>query len=242
MFFLFKKFGTTRNISVFWEPGLYSTVLIYCIIFEICSFKRNNLRILIFILGILSSKSTFGIVCLILVIVFFLSKKMDIKGYNILYGIFLIMLFFLYIKFNEIVKFLAGYYPIVFEKIINNSDSITDRLASPINNMKVFMNAPFLGNGIKTAEDLYLTISYIPQLSTVTYYFAIFGIFGGVYIFFILKSIFSLEDCNKNMKMILFTIIFFIVNKEPHLYITITYIILFYLEKRKKILWEPKRK
>ena len=92
---------STRSMSIFWEPGLYSSFLIFALIFELCfkKTKTNFVNIAVFISGILIAQSTAGYLLLVIIIgIYFFSKVKT--GHFFLFYFFTFMVIYMYLNMD----------------------------------------------------------------------------------------------------------------------------------------------
>lgn len=216
-----------RNTSIFWEPGIFSSYLVIAmLIVKHGCFRREKLIMAIFMLTILSAYSTAGYVLLIFSIVAIYSHSMKRQLSIVL--LFCIILPLGFYFENEVINFLRVYFPEVTSKFfVTESASIIDRIQSPLLNLQAFSISPIFGNGIYSVDEMYAQASGFAQTSTSTLYLASFGCFGLTYTALLFHGTW-LNDQFKTSNILLFIIVFIILNKEPHMFFILTYIILFY--------------
>ena len=217
--------GFDRNIGVFWEPGLFATFILIGILFElIFKDKISKFTIFIFIIGLISTKSTFGYLYLFFMI-FMLSKK---PSFSMLLFLFL---FIILVAFNIdlILSKLVDFNPKMFSKFINESNSLTERIDSPITNWKIFLKNPFFGSGIGAMDNIYSTMTKSNQTSTFTYFLGALGFSAVIPYYFFVKGVLKSKNIKNTFNKLFLILSFFVfINKEPHTFITLTYIIMFY--------------
>lgn len=226
-----------KNMSVFWEPGVYASFLNIGLIFE-SYFKKNNeskLIILLFSIGILSTQSSAGYALLLLYVAMRLFEK---RKYNyIVFFLFVITSFSLYFFMDYFVDFLLNWNYEIFYKFFSNDNITTGtRLNSPLLNYFIFMESPFFGEGFYNADEKYIylmeytkNIYYVvAQTSTSGFLLASLGILGSIYTIAWITSILKVKDYNVFIRLIMCTVFLLIINKEPHTTILVSYCILFY--------------
>ena len=83
-----------RNNGVFWEPGAYQAFINLALILELLNDQKSKIRIVIFILGVLSTGSTTGYFILLLIgLMVLLSNK---KKYLLKFSILLLIVLFIF--------------------------------------------------------------------------------------------------------------------------------------------------
>lgn len=239
-FFLSFQFGEKRMQGVFWEPGLFATFLLLALSFEIMFRKKiRKLFFFVFLIGLILTFSTFGYICLVLVLVLLVNKKVErfwLAGllYFILFGSVVSFLVFS----NDIIPFLSKMFPDVFGKLEQKGKIIIfggDRLNSIVFDFECWLKKPIFGNGMSKMTEYYteaaLTKDIHSQTSTLTYFLAEFGILGLTFPVFLLLGLFfskKIEFENKFIFAILYILILF---KEPHQGIIFDYVFMFILVK-----------
>ncbi|WP_188205313.1 O-antigen ligase family protein [Desemzia incerta] len=229
----------TRNIGVFWEPGLFSSFLLIGMVLEI-SFKKTKVsyvNLLIFFLGILSTGSTAGYLLLMLVAILIVSEKGKnnnfqgfMLGMTILFSSVLLLVFY-----EDFLYFLVQINPELFSKLINESTNTTTRIEAPLLNMEIFKQNPFFGVGFSRATQEFISRLSMwnidSQTSTSTYYLAAMGFPGLIYTFNWIKGTLGLRGKSFLSRITLCIIILIILNKEPHTEIVVTNCLMFFLIK-----------
>lgn len=234
-FFLsFMLTTSSRMQGLFWEPGLFATFLLIGLAFEIVFYKKVRwLYIIVFTISIVFTKSTFGYLLLIVIVLFVINRK--VKNfpvacvlYALVLGVTLTFLFFA----TPIVTWLSQAFPDVFSKMITRNGNVRlidpDRYQSPIINMQIWFMSPVWGNGMQTADYLYAEIAPdSAQTSTMTFYLSQFGILGIAFTFFFFFGLWKTK-CIQNEDKIIFSVLFLVLmNKEPHTGIIFEWILMF---------------
>lgn len=231
----------TKNCSVFWEPGIFSSIASFMIMIE-CLFIKTSLRkkapyLIIYVLSILSSGSAAGYILLALMIPIFISSLQFKKGkiykifshaFSFLFA-FSILFFFLYPEL--LIK--------IFPFIANKGVSLYTRILSLRIDFEIFLKYPFLGCGGQY-DNLFKEIVLSKyqnvvdsSVSTTGYFAATFGIAGLSLTVLMIVGIFFIdnEKINIRQKIYLSIIILLIINKEPHILSMISWIFFFYIIK-----------
>ena len=218
-----------RNIGAFWEPGLFATFILIAIILELWKKnKTSKLTILIFLITLYTTKSTYGYLML-LPISFELFTKNINKKFTSSLSIFLITIVaFLYYKLNEFIFWLVEINPRLFSKLIEESNSFNERIKSPLTNLRIFENNYLFGAGLGNTENLFNNMTTGSQTSTSTYFLAAFGFLGISHTLLFIYGLLSYKKVKLTSRFILLIIMLTQINKEPHIYFTVTFIFMFY--------------
>lgn len=223
-----------RNCAIFWEPGLFATFLIYALVFEII-FKQGKVsinRILIFSIGIITAHSSAGYILFILSILLLLSKrtlKKEQLFLRIIKVIFFIIIICCIVNYEAIIYMTPLREDEYIQKLLPENLMTTSRMLAIKHNLEVFMYNPIFGSGISTVLS---SMQNVADTSTSTYLLSIYGGLGGLYSIWWIYAIGKLKGLNIYNKIILFAIIFSILNKEPHATLLFTWCLLFWLIKQ----------
>ena len=235
-FFAIKSFaggydniGIDRNIGTFWEPGLFATFILIAIILELWNKnKTSKLTILIFLITLYTTKSTYGYLMLVPISFELLTKVLN-KRFSFSLTIFLItIVVFLNYKLNDFISWLVQINPRLFSKLIDESNSFNARIESPLTNLRIFENNYLFGAGLGNTENLFSNMTIGAQTSTSTYFLAAFGFLGIAYTLLFIYGILSYKEVNLSSRLVFLIIILTQINKEPHIYFTTTFIFMFY--------------
>lgn len=243
--FTYIKIIPKRNCAVFWEPGLFATYLIWALLANILILKvskeRYFFRFILFSLGIYSTHSTAGyilwLMVIILVMVLFFSKKSEKKLFMV-FSFFLISSIFCILNLDFLLNILNLDNDPLWMKLTKENFFSELRVLSLRHNIGYFLKNFFVGQGIKRA---YLSADYVCDTSTSTFMLNIFGWMGSFYTIFWVYGIFKQKKINIYSKIIVFFIILSVLNKEPHIRILFSWIILYSLlndsidKKNKKV-------
>ena len=164
-----------RNMGPFREPGMFQFMLYIAILFIMfySNMKHIKIKITLLIIAMLTTFSTTGIVCSLLVVCAFITSreskqniwKLSLRKY-------------LFIGIGIIVVFTGVYSWRIFEKLIVRNASVLDRTITTAVDIDLWMRNPILGIGPK----LYFSEG-IGSNNAITSTLAMFGI---VYVGFIL--------------------------------------------------------
>lgn len=234
-----------KFLGIFWEPGVFASIIIISYIIELFFIKTlTTTRMMMYILGLFFTQSTAGFIIFAIIISGQIWKKLKLDR-NI-FGIlcFFILCLSLLLFQNEIVILLAKINPDIFGKLLNKMQGTTaTRLNSPYINLNLFIQRPICGYGFNTATQKYISfmnthnnLHVVAQTSTSTEILADIGILGITYSIMFISPIFT-KKYNKISLISWLTIVIAmlaIVNKEPHIFIVITWILLCYINMGEK--------
>ncbi len=228
----------SRNCAIFWEPGIFSTYLIFGLVFELVFSKKTKLpRMFLFLVCLITTRSTAAYLLLLLFVPLFISTKLSGKRKR--NGLIVVGVFFaLGIAFyTPVINVLSTIAPAIFEKIDNASRSLMTRILSPVIDMQIFATAPFFGVGPNNADDLYLLLmpnfpSVDSQTSTSFWLAAAFGIPGLCFtLFYAVSLLYNAKKGQFLTNLIVFIIFMLCFNKEPHYAFVFSWMFLFILLK-----------
>jgi hypothetical protein len=224
-----------RNTGIFWEPGLFASILIYAIVLELCfTHKTNWYDVMLFLLGLLTTLSTAAFLLLPCVALLLINRrrKENTLTQGLLFASCVILLAATFVYADTIVAELADAMPSVFGKIQAQTRSMSTRCEGPLVDWKIFHESPLVGVGFRRYREIWSSLTVRTdidsQTSTVTYFLATLGAFGLVYIIGIIKGVFSLRHVNLINKCAILTILIGILSKEAHQHIVLTYLLVFY--------------
>ncbi len=174
-----------RNYAIFREPGVYSIYLCFALIYLIFNAKsETKIRLAVhvmsltsLVLSLLSSRSTTGYFCLVLILIASFGKRFSSKKVKWIWmsGLILIggvTLLIGALNFNEI-----------FGKLFAANESLSSRALAPFYNLILFLRSPLIGNGANKYINLFSSMCYIgtsiSNTDTFVALFASYGIFVG---------------------------------------------------------------
>lgn len=244
--FFTSKTSFTRNYGMFWEPGIFSSFILFGLIMETAfENKPDWKRILIYSITIISTNSLAGIlllplVLLILAIKHFPSRKWVMAPLSI--GL---VLFVIYAFWWQMYPTLSALIPQLFAK----GTSLYTRLFAFQLSFEIYSNSPIFGVGNMYGTYFNTLVTngaygdFVDStVSTTGYLISVYGLLG-IFLFFV----FCLSTITINKKdfaiggMILI-VTFLIINKEPHVMSTLSWTLFYYLisEGIQKTIVEPK--
>ncbi|MCH7398343.1 hypothetical protein MM236_10100 [Belliella sp. DSM 107340] len=229
--------GFKRNIGAFWEPGIFATYLLVAITLELWKTgKSTKLNLALFLITLLTTKSTFAYLMIFPIFISFLTINSVVsKKQYLLYLLILSLIILVYMNLNLILYFLNQLNPTIFGKLVSESVSFNERIDSPLTNILIFKNNFLFGAGLGNTENLFVLLTHGSQTSTSTYFLAAFGVSGVFYTISFVIGILSFDKVNIISRITFLTIVLSQINKEPHIYFTATFIILFYFLKNIKL-------
>lgn len=232
----FQNIFLNRIQSIFWEPGVFASFVLIGSAFELMVLeKKNYFRLGIFLFSLILTFSTAGYFLYLLIAAIFIDDIFKKTKFKLIYEILFFPLLALFV--GLIFAFptqLSKILPSVFGKLVDATQSFTTRLYSPLVNLEIFKLRPIFGSGIQGANSAYAEaiIKYSTimdaQTSTTTSLLSKFGIFGIIPTFMLVFGILFYEKKNIFKLICLTLLMLFIINKEPHENILITWILMFY--------------
>lgn len=215
-----------RNCGIFWEPGIFASYLALAIAFEsiINSNSISWFRILVFVVSIITTTSSAGYVLLIFSLGIVLLRGRKLSGYKKLLAIIVVIAIAI-VAFNidNIILNTSLAQNKYLIKLTSDRMNQSSRITSIYHNLSIFRKRVLFGAGINSVLN---QMSSWADISTSTYMLSIFGVMGSLYTLFIIYGIFSQKNINIFVKLFFFFILISIVNKEPHINIMFTWIII----------------
>ena len=209
-----------RNWGPFWEPGVYQAYLIIALIFSIKYLEKNIRYIVLFSITIITTFSTTGYICLILLGAYWLMHSNKMTKPQLFIILFAIAgLIFLILSNPNIIE-------LVFGKFIPNSrfrESLNSRFLSTLANLDIISKWPLIGVGL-TRLNIFV-FEFMHKHNVLTYSntngllmnFSVYGIlFGMLYWIMIYKFCKSVEK-HLLTRSVLFLCICILLCTEPFL-------------------------
>lgn len=226
-----------RNCALFWEPGLFATALTFALIFELFYQKEQSLlRIILFVLGMITANSTAGYVMLVLLLVL---ASMKIQPRQKLAKILLfvaqiaiiVAAVSVFINLDNFLVTTGLSQNAAFAKLMSGTLLESQRGRAIQDSVASFTQGPLFGNGyLKMAQEM----NYVADTATSAYAMSIFGVLGCGYSAFYITGVIAQRNINLLARIVLLIIVFGILNKEPHLDLLFTWIFGFFLLKEAK--------
>lgn len=233
IFFGMNDYSRGRNLGIFWEPGIFAIFIAIAILFMLFdSEKINKIQFAILLFALFSTLSTTGyfLMAICLIGLIYIRKKAGItKGILLILSVLFIIIGI--INSSAIFSTLLSTFPRVFTKLIDNSSSTTYRMDSIKYNLEIFARSPIFGNGLIRTNILFSELSRGSQTSTMTLYFAQFGLIGIIYVVSFYVAVIKYRTWTKG-KIILFCLAWTIMlNVEIVTFFPLIHIISFYFIK-----------
>lgn len=222
-----------RNIGIFWEPGIFATYLIVALIFEISLNEKNKispLRVLLYVVTIITTKSSAGYGLLLLVMLLFameFANNSKNKKMRFLLNYLIVTPFLLIILFYPVIFSILGFdNNETLIKLMPNMIFSQSRFLAVQHNLNVFFKMPVFGVGFSSAVEL---VEYVSDTSSSTFLLSVFGLPGILYTVLWIYSILKCTKFQKNVSVLMLIMVVLIINKEPHYIMLFSWILLYYL-------------
>ena len=211
-----------RLMSVFWEPSVLATMMISALVAEIYT-KKDKLtvvRIIVFIVGTILSRSTTAYLLLpVVFLLFCIEKTTNIYTKAIFIYIFILVIIAAVAFDEKIIEFLISLNPDVFGKLGNGSGSMSflTRFKSFGTCLNVFIKRPLFGFGGVSAREQYFAISDVgidAQTATFGVLMASFGLAGLFYMVAVFGGIILCNKIDAFSKIIIVPLIFLLSNVQ----------------------------
>lgn len=235
--FFYVNNGVPRNYGPFWEPGIFSLLLLLCIMFEFLFTRKPRwFYIAIYGLTLITTFSTSGIVLAVLAIPLYFTKSSNNKG--LFFSLIIILAAIGVFLFLGQPSFNIPFFSTVFSKLFASAGliSFTTRLLSPVYGLYLGATSYGTGYGPNIFDNYYENLRLfgalepIAQTSTLGWMSGSFGIIGFAFciasvvlIYLYLKSL-----INAKTAFIVIIIIIFVINCEPMYAFSIFWIMFMY--------------
>lgn len=217
----------TRNFGIFWEPGAFSIYLNVALYLELFENKFNLKRVALLAITVLTTVSTLGIVCMVILFAAFLTTDKEvsssrIKGLVITVGAVGLIVLILYG---------GDYIYHAFNKLDMSGTTINESTAVRINAIvypgSAFLENPILGVGYD--DYLFIQERFCQDMATCSFinWLCLFGLVGGLIPIIGCIRFFTVNNHSMltNFALFIFTIILF--STENFIQLVFIYIILF---------------
>ena len=235
-----------RAMGCFWEPGVFASVIIMAMVLEIY-FAESAIslqKIIVYCIGVLISRSTAGILLLLLMLVAFIWKRLKFSKSTFANFMFVVVTVLVILGYENFFSYLNELNPEIFGKLVDSGlGSTATRMNAPMANLKIFAYSPVYGFGFTDAATIFTEFlkdtgadKIFAQTSTSTQILASIGFLGLAY------TIMAIMPFLKHKKngmgfvggFVLSAIMLLIVNKEPHIFIALSWIVLMFFHTEVK--------
>ena len=229
-----KVSSTARVSGAFWEPGVFASHIVLCMLFEIYFLKNKAIHVLIYLVGMFITGSTAGLLIMLFGLIGYILKKSGASEKKYVEVLFFILILVGIFSYESIFSLLSSISPKFFSKLMEtDSSTFYTRMNSPLVNLELFFGKPLFGWGFTDAATQYslkMDAKLVAQTSTSTQIMSAIGILGVVYTLLCLSPLFSkkrLSHLSLIDKSIVSVSLLLLVNKEPHIFFAITWLTLF---------------
>ena len=223
--------GSPRNYGPFWEPGIFSLILVIGIVFELLIKEKPNwVNVAIFSITMFTTLSTSGIILLLCCVPLYFAKKRSRLPFYISVVLAGSLIFaFIYLGDPE---HNVPFFSQVFAKLFTDSTaygSFKTRLVSPQYGFKFFFDSKCLGYGPNLFDEVYASLG-IAQTSTFGWLIGSFGLLGLYFLVVFLIALFWYFFKKNNLRTAIFVTIFalIITNCEPMYAFSIFWVLAMY--------------
>ena len=217
-----------RNFGITWEPGAFALLLcvaVFCSVF--CFETINKKRMVVYILGIVSTFSTMGYIVLAAIFAAYLFMK---SNKNIAFVLLLVLIAFGTFQIPFMQELTFGKLEGLFSASDNISETTTARLNAIVYPGMAFLHNPFIGVGYKEFKVINETLCNNVATNTILNWFAIYGIMLGLpFLLQYLYSIYRFLKNQVNWSIILLILLnsLLLISTESLLRISFIYVIIF---------------
>lgn len=234
-FILYYSLDPLRNNGCFWEPGVFATHLIFALLLSVKYThkpKAKTIHILVFVITILSTRSTAGYVLLMLSAVFIASYRINrieagvtrIASSIISLGLIFVLVY-IYFNIQDILTRFGLQNELMYAKLLNVSDN--SRIQSITWNFERFLEKPFIGYGKMALNDLNRSVD--ATTTTSVKLMAAYGFMGISYTIAMINGAFRQKQISFLTKISFIFIWLIITNKEGADSFVFSWILIFYL-------------
>ena len=238
-FLVTMKVAGGRAMGVFWEPGVFASMVILTMILELY-FKKEKIslyRLVLYTVGVFLSGSTAGILILGILLIAYLWRRWGLEKHWFPNLVFVVLVIFGALYYEKVFELLYDLNPDIFGKLMETtSETTATRLNAPLVNLEIFLDSPVLGHGFTDAATLFADkmnvasdLNIVAQTSTSTQMMASVGILGIAYTVGLVFPLFAGKKSGLGFvsRVAIAAIMLLVTNKEPHVYIALTWIMMF---------------
>lgn len=226
-----------RNCALFWEPGIFATYLIWGMLAEalVLNEERSVKRLLLFSIGIFTANSTAGFALWVLVLILFFVQSINTgqsrMAYTVISIIALCAVILAVLNIDTILNVTGLSENPYLAKLHMDNVLQSQRMDAISHNLRIFSEAPVTGVGFATTYMLAVDFS---DTSTSTFFLSVFGWMGGLITLFWIGALTRFKKLNIYSRILLYTIVLSILNKEPHANFLFTWLVLYLLLHKNK--------
>ncbi len=235
IFVSFDGFLKYRNVGVFWEPGIFATMIFAALVADLYSKEKvNAFRVGAFLVALVTTFSGAAIIFFLIYasLIFFYPHRKN--GNNIQKQIipvfaivFIVCIFSLYMLSSQ--SGALAYLERLVGKITSPEQTQSARFLSPIIGFQVFFDRPVFGWGFAGALDEYRFLNdEIALTSTSAYLMSAIGVSGVLFTLLPMLGVARQRSLNFPTRILLIFSFLFVINKEPHTYFTLTHALAFF--------------
>lgn len=222
-----------RNSGCFWEPGIFASYLTIAIVFASDNVQKNWKKIVVFILGILTAKSSAGYALLFVTIPFVLMRNKQVSGIKkVLYFFMTFIVIILAINMDAIIIATGLSQNPWIAKLLTGNLTMSSRYTALVHNLEVFSRFPIFGAGYNYVIDNQV---YCCDISTSTYLMSIYGVLGILFTFVMIAGPIRCKSISIYSKALYVLIMLMIFNKETHIFILLTWVLGFTMIKETEL-------
>lgn len=227
--------GFPRNYGVFWEPGAFAIFLCVALYIELFERKFDVKRILLLIITMLSTSSTLGIICMVMLLAAFVLTDNNYISFRfkaiVIAGCIFALLF--------TIIYGQSFLHQVFSKLDMSGQSINGSTSVRINAI-IYPGLAFLENpafGVGYDEYFIIQERFCQDMATCTFvnWLCLFGVIGGIFPIIGAIRYFVVNEHTFFTKCILFVFALCLFSTENCIIINFMYMLVFYgFQKRRR--------
>ncbi len=235
-----------RAMGCFWEPGVFASVIIMAMVLEIYFAKTevSLYKIILYCIGVLISRSTAGILLLFLMLIAFVWKRLKFSKSTFANLMFVVVTVVMILGYEDFFSYLNKLNPEIFGKLVETGSSTTaTRMNAPLANLNIFAYSPVYGFGFTDAATLFSEFlkdtgadKIVAQTSTSTQILSAIGFLGLAYTVMVIMPFLKHKKNGMGFVggFVLSAIMLLIVNKEPHIFIATSWMVLMFFHTEVK--------
>lgn len=211
--------GAHRNQGIFWEPGAFQVFIILAIIFEFQKeTKMSKNKLIVYVLSIITTFSTTGIICLILLLMVKYLEKTDFTKFFRIISIILIAFIaikFIFPKLEGFWKYtLVSKIDMIYNYNVSDNNAVSSRVESIYIPLKEYIKSPVIGIGTSGYNKISKDVKHSMFTCTPINIFVKYGMFYGGIMFYGLSYFFGINKKSKIQNMLYMMIYMISVSTE----------------------------